>query len=59
MAMGHRGKLKTGDEWDAFSSKCRRFLTYLQRAGTTHKIKKSYSRRLRRLSKGAIREDNG
>lgn len=54
--MGHREKLRTGDEHDQVSRRWRRLLACFQRAGRGHAVKKGMSRRTRRLSRQALRE---
>ena len=49
-------KLKTGDEWDVVSRWARRYLCYLQRAGTKNKIKTRLNRRSRHDIRMQIRE---
>lgn len=49
--MGHRTRLKTGAEWDAFSPRWRRLLCFLGRAGAVKKIKQQHNRRERHKSK--------
>lgn len=51
--MGHRERMKGGDEWDAFTG-WRRW--YYWRAGKLHHIKKKFSRRVRREAKESLRK---
>lgn len=46
--MGHKGQMKSGSEYDAFT-KWRRFLHW--RAGQRKAIKRAFSRRMRRMAK--------
>ena len=48
--MGHRQKLKGGDEWDAVCG-WRNIHCYLNRPGVAHSLKKKMSRRARRETK--------
>jgi hypothetical protein len=48
--MGHREKLKGGDEWDAFTG-WRNVMRYLDRPRVKHAIKKKFSRRVRKEAK--------
>lgn len=45
--MGHREKMKSGDEIDALTKRARQSLKVFRKAGLAHKAKKSFSRRLR------------
>ena len=56
--MGHREKIKGGDEYDAFTN-WRRVLCYTRRPGVTKSIKAKFSRRVRRELKVELREGNG
>lgn len=53
--MKGRIPLKGGHEYDCFSWFGRRYLCYLGRAGVRKSIKRQYNRRVRRLSRLAIR----
>ncbi|MDK1490502.1 hypothetical protein QN219_10570 [Sinorhizobium sp. 7-81] len=53
--MGHREKLKGGDEWDAFTG-WRKVMCYLDRPRVKHSIKKKFSRRVRKDAKKTIEE---
>lgn len=56
--MGHREKIKGGDEQDVFSG-WRRVLCYTKRPGVTKAIKAKFSRRVHREQKVSLREGNG
>jgi hypothetical protein len=49
--MGHRGKLKTGDEWDAFTNW--RKVVFWQR-GELKRIKRRYAKRQRRAGRRGL-----
>jgi len=50
--MGHREKIKGGDEQDVFSG-WRRLLCYTGRPGVTKAIKSKFNRRIRKEAKRA------
>ena len=54
--MGHRTKLKGGDEWDAFSP-WRKLLCYLSRPGVPKSIKRKYNKRVRQEEKAEIYDE--
>ena len=49
--MGHRGKLKSGDEWDGLT-RARHW--HIWRAGDRKAIKRGYNRRQRRIIKAEL-----
>lgn len=53
--MGHRDRLKTGDEYD-LASRARRALKFMRRPGVTAAIKAAINRRLRRDARAAVEE---
>lgn len=53
--MGHREKIKGGDEQDVFSG-WRRVLCYTQRSGVTKAIKAKFNRRVRREQRVDLRK---
>lgn len=53
--MGHREKMKSGDEFDALTKTGRR--VFLNRAGRARRIKKGFTRRTRRAAKQQAREE--
>lgn len=48
--MGHREKLKGGNEYDALT-KARKRYKYLEKPGVSHWVKKHFSRRVRKEAK--------
>jgi hypothetical protein len=50
MAMGHRDRLKTGDEYDVIG-KWRKIYCYLSRPGVTARVKNAINRRARKAAK--------
>lgn len=53
--MGHREKLKTGIEWDAFHRSSRRMLRWGR--GTVQKIKRTFWKRQRAADRAALGEE--
>ena len=53
--MGHREKLKGGDEFDALTKTGRRYVRF--RAGEAKAVKVKFSRRTRRAAKQQAREE--
>lgn len=53
--MGHREKLKTGDEYDRLTKGGHRL--FLSRAGKARAIKSRFSRRIRREARQQMREE--
>jgi hypothetical protein len=51
--MGHRAKLKNGDEWDAFKAK--HIVGFSP--GVIRKIKRIYHKRLRQIARREISKD--
>lgn len=51
--MGNRGS-RGGDEWDAFSRRSRQLLHW--RRGMLKKIKRHFSKRMRKAAKARLRE---
>ncbi len=49
--MGHREKMKGGDEYDAFSRKARRIFVGLDRPDAVKKNKKNFNRRVRKQAR--------
>ena len=54
--MGHRQKLKGGDEWDV-TTPWRKVMCYLARPGATKRIKMKMNRRARRDAKRALSKE--
>jgi hypothetical protein len=52
--MGHRAKLKNGDEWDAFKAK--HIVGFSP--GVVRKIKRIYHKRLRQIARREISKEN-
>ncbi len=52
--MGHREKLKGGDEWDVVSPRARKILCYTSHAGICKAIKKKMNRRARKNARREI-----
>ncbi len=52
--MGHREKLKSGDEWDAFSRRSRKMLSWP--SGALRKIKRAFWKRQRSRERAALAE---
>jgi len=46
--MGHREKLKSGEEWDVTSMRARKIYCYTQRAGVCKAVKTKLNRRARK-----------
>lgn len=58
--MGHREKLKNGDEYDTFAvrGRYRRMLCCFQKAGVSKANKKRFTRRVRRSMKVFIAKED-
>ena len=56
--MGHRGKMKGGEEYDCFCRPWRRLIVAFGHAGHTRSIKARYSRRQRREARRELAEMN-
>ncbi|MGJ2408931.1 hypothetical protein ACR8FJ_22470 [Salmonella enterica subsp. enterica serovar Paratyphi A] len=60
--MGHREKMKGGDEYDAFSRRARRIVVGIDRPGVTKRMKQKFNQRVRKLARLAVQsgdESNG
>lgn len=55
--MGHREKIKGGDEYDALHRRSRRIVVGLDRPGVIKKAKKRFNRRVRKDAKLATKSD--
>lgn len=57
--MGHREKLKNGDEYDAFygGGRFRKQLCVFKKAGVSQSNKRRFNRRIRRSTKVCVIED--
>ena len=53
--MGHREKLKGGDEWDAFSRYVRSIMHW--RPGAVRRIKRRFHKRVRRLWRQRVSDE--
>lgn len=54
--MGHRGKLKGGDEWDILAG-ARSIYKFTERPGVCRAVKNKYARRQRRIVRQEIRRE--
>ena len=55
--MGHRGKLKSGAEYDALTRWRKRILHW--KPGETRQVKRKYNKRQRKQAKGELRQSDG
>jgi len=55
--MGHRAKLKGGDEYDAFHRVARRVHIYLGRSKVVKKIKRKFWKRQRKINNVSGRDE--
>lgn len=55
--MGHRAKLKGGDEYDAFHRAARRVHIYLGRSKVVKKIKRKFWKRQRKINNVSGRDE--
>jgi len=55
--MGHRTRLKTGEEYDCFSTNWRKMLCMFYRPGVVKKIKAQHNRRERHRIKQELNQE--